>query len=116
MQSLNYHIQTSYLFIDSFYECIPLQDCYADPQRDGEWMTCVMPNIRPLMTTLSQKLLVHVKMYFVMDGITELRNLDKYDLSLSNFIYNPNPYLMKFEEENFVKEFDLTESYLDIKV
>lgn len=73
-------------------------------------MRCVMPNIYSLTSTLDQKSTMHVSVYFVMDGIEKLRNLD------FNFIYVQNPVLYKFEGDEYVKEFDLTETQLEIKV
>ena len=79
-------------------------------------MTCLMPNILPLMTTLDQTSLLHVNIYFVMDGIEELRDLGEHQPTLSNFIYNVIPKISKFEEDGFVKQFDLEETDLVIKV
>jgi hypothetical protein len=51
-----------------------------------------------------------------MDGIERLRFLKKYYSSLSSFIYYPNPRIHKFADANFLRIFDITEDYLEIKV
>ncbi|XP_053377268.1 hepatocyte growth factor receptor-like isoform X2 [Mercenaria mercenaria] len=91
------------------------EDCVVNKADKGKQMICTMPNILPLMTSLDQTTLTHVSVYFVMDGIEKLLKLNKYNPSLSRYIYNPNPTVNKFEGEEFLRIFDIAEEYLEIK-
>lgn len=92
------------------------QDCVVNKADEGKKMVCTMPNILPLMSSLDQSQLTHVYVYFVMDGIESLQDFQTFSPTLSRFIYNPNPTVNKFEGEDFLRIYDITEDYLEIKV
>ncbi|KAL4226642.1 hypothetical protein ACF0H5_014623 [Mactra antiquata] len=91
-------------------------NCTADPNSNGQTMLCIMPNILPVMVLLDQSILQQVYIFFIMDGIEGLRQLENTNPSLSRFIYNPRPTISKFEEEGYVRIFDIgKEDSLEIK-
>ncbi|XP_060573319.1 uncharacterized protein LOC132731202 [Ruditapes philippinarum] len=85
------------------------EECVVNEADEGKEMTCTMPNILPLMTSMDQSTLTHVFVYFSMDGIEKLRK------PTHRFIYNPNPVVTKFDGEEFLRVFDIEEDDLEIK-
>ena len=86
-----------------------------DKRKLGKEMKCTMPNIMHLTNTLDQTKIIHTTLYFLMDGIEELRLLKK-NPTLSRYLYQPNPVLSKFSEDDHLKVFDIAEEFLAIKV
>lgn len=81
---------------------------------DGTRMTCPTPGIQNLTSEpVDPNFPKLVSIWFKMDGIRELRELEKHDYALSRFTYYPNP---TFEPFGSVRLFDLSEDLLSITV
>ncbi|XP_056000781.1 plexin A3-like isoform X2 [Ostrea edulis] len=79
---------------------------------DGTRMTCPTPGIQNLTSEpVDPNFPKLVSIWFKMDGIRELRELEKHDYALSRFTYYPNP---TFEPFGSVRLFDLSEDLLSI--
>ncbi|XP_061187712.1 hepatocyte growth factor receptor-like [Saccostrea echinata] len=80
---------------------------------NGTIMICPSPSIQGLLSEpVDPEIPKIVSIWFKMDGIKELRELDKHSLALSRFTYYPSP---TFEQFMSVRQFDLSEDLLTIK-
>ena len=80
-------------------------------------MYCPAPNIKTLVQAPIDPLnpqIVH--MWFKMDGIQELRDFSQNKLSISRFIYYPDPVFNKFPGDDHIRKFKLSEEVLDLYV
>ncbi|CAH1783578.1 unnamed protein product [Owenia fusiformis] len=55
------------------------------------------------------------QMYFIMDGVENLRNFSSIAPDMSLIMYYPDPVFYKFPEEGNIRRFHLEETHLDIK-
>ncbi|XP_062617696.1 hepatocyte growth factor receptor-like [Saccostrea cucullata] len=88
-----------------------LRNCKATA--NGTRMICPSPSIQELLSEpVDPEIPKIVSIWFKMDGIKELRELDKHSLALSRFTYYPSPMFDRFKS---VRLFDLSEDLLTIK-
>lgn len=77
-------------------------------------MTCSTPSIKNLLSgPVDPNLPEIASVWFKMDDIRELRELDKFHYALSRFTYYPDPTFEKFDS---VQLFDISEDVLILKV
>lgn len=80
---------------------------------DGTMMTCSTPSIKNLLSgPVDPNLPEIASVWFKMDDIRELRELDKFHYALSRFTYYPDPTFEKFDS---VRLFDISEDVLILK-
>lgn len=77
-------------------------------------MVCITPSIKDFLSgPVNPSLPEIVSVWFQMDDIKELRELDKTLFAQSRFTYYPDPTFEKFESARL---FDISEDVLIIKV